>query len=142
MVCLLLDGELAGKRTFPHHWLLLCVCVCFVLEREESIAIDRVELYWHGDIEKYKTSTEMHMTIDGHHRWWYRHCVASQRRFMAGCTGEKGRTVHVELAIVANRHLMVQQHWHGLGLQATQHIPSPLHVQIAPVDGPTIGGIL
>lgn len=82
-------------------YFFLCVCVCFVLERAESIAIDRVELYWHGDIEKYKTSTEMHMTIDGHHRWWYRHCVASQRRFMAGCTGEKGRTVHVELAIVA-----------------------------------------
>lgn len=92
--------RIGGETDVSAPLVTFCVCVCFVLEREESIAIDRVELYWHGAIEKYKTSTEMHMTIDGHHRW-YRHCVGSQRRFMAGCTGEKGRTVHVELAIVA-----------------------------------------
>jgi hypothetical protein len=84
-------------------YFFLCVCVCFVLEREESIAIDRVELYWHEDIEKYKTSTEMHRTIDGDHRW-YRHCVGSQPEKIYGWLyRRKGSNcaVHVELAIVA-----------------------------------------
>jgi hypothetical protein len=88
-----------------------CVCVCFVLEREESIAIDRVELYWHGAIEKYKTSTEMHRTIDGHHRW-YRHCVGSQPEKIYGWLyRRKGSNCACRAGNCRDRHLMVQ-HWH------------------------------